>query len=108
MEIHTAEPSPSEVETSITKLKRYKLTGTDLIPAELIQVGSEYYVLGSINPLILLGIRKNCLSSGRSILLYQFIRTMIKLTVIIIEAYHCYQLHTKFYPTSFSQGYVHM
>jgi len=23
-------------------------------------------------------------------------------------AHHCYQPHTKFYPTSFSQGYLHM
>jgi hypothetical protein len=28
----------------------------------------------------------------------------IKLTVVITEEYHCYQLHTEFYPTLFSQG----
>jgi hypothetical protein len=39
--IHTAEPlvpdpSPFEVVIAITKLKRYKLQGSDQIPAELI------------------------------------------------------------------------
>jgi len=29
---------------------------------------------------------------------------MMKLTVVIKEGYHCYQLHTKFYPIFFSQG----
>jgi hypothetical protein len=45
-EIHTAEPlipDPShfEVESAIAKLKRYKSTGSDQIPAELIRVGGE-------------------------------------------------------------------
>jgi hypothetical protein len=44
------------------------------------------------------------LMSGRSLLLYQFTRRAIKLTVVIIFGYHCYQLRTKFYPISFSQG----
>jgi hypothetical protein len=43
-EIHTAElcvlePSASEVEVTIRKLKRYKLPGSDQIPTKLIQVG---------------------------------------------------------------------
>jgi hypothetical protein len=54
--------------------------------------------------LILLGIRKNCLISGRSLLLCQFTRRTIKVTVVIIVGYHCYQLHTKFDPKFFSQG----
>jgi hypothetical protein len=32
---------------------------------------------------------------------------VIKLTVIFIMGYHCYQLHTKLYKISFSQGKVH-
>jgi hypothetical protein len=45
-EIHTAqpfvpEPSASEVEDAIGKLKRYKSPGVDQIPAELIQAGGE-------------------------------------------------------------------
>jgi hypothetical protein len=30
------------------------------------------------------------------------------MSVVIIEAYRCYQLHTKFYPALFSRGYVHV
>jgi hypothetical protein len=45
-EMHTAEPfvpepSVSEVEVAIGKLKRYKSPGDDQIPAELIQAGEE-------------------------------------------------------------------
>jgi hypothetical protein len=32
----------------------------------------------------------------------------ITLTAVIIEGYHCFQLHTTFYPISFCQDYVHM
>jgi hypothetical protein len=74
IEIHIAEllvldPSPFEAETTIAKLKKYKLPGSDQSQTELIQAGSET-LLQSKNSLILFGIRKNCLSSGRSKLLY--------------------------------------
>jgi hypothetical protein len=69
-EVHTAEPlvpGPNrlEVETAIAKLKKYNSPGSDQILAELIQAGST-------NSLILFGIMKNCLLSGKSLLLYQF------------------------------------
>jgi hypothetical protein len=32
-------PCPFEVEIAVAKLKKYKLQGSDQIPAELIQVG---------------------------------------------------------------------
>ena len=32
--------------------------------------------------------------------LYEFIRRVIKQVVVIIEAYHVCQLHTKFYPAT--------
>jgi hypothetical protein len=43
-EVHTSEPlvpgpSPLEVEITIAKLKKYKSSGSDQIPAELIQAG---------------------------------------------------------------------
>jgi hypothetical protein len=38
---------------------------------------------------VIFGIRKKDLISGRSLLLYQFTRRMIKLTVVIIVGYHC-------------------
>jgi hypothetical protein len=49
-------------------------------------------------------VKKNCLTSGKSQLLYLFIKRVIKLTAVIIEVYHCCQLHTKFYLTFFSLG----
>jgi hypothetical protein len=51
-------------------------------------------------PLFLYGIRNNCLSSGRSLLLlllYLFKRMLLQLTAVIIEERHYYQLHTQFY-----------
>ena len=47
-DIHTAEPllpepSASDVELAIDKLKSHKLLGIDLIPAELIKAGVEQF-----------------------------------------------------------------
>jgi hypothetical protein len=53
-------------------LKKYKLPGSDQISAELIQAEAKYYCLWSIHSLILFGMRKNCLISGRHILLCRF------------------------------------
>jgi hypothetical protein len=77
--------------------------GSDQIPAELIQAGGERLVSEITNALIPFGIKENCLISGRSLLLNQFTSKVIKLSVIIIMGYHCYQHHTKCYRTSFSQ-----
>jgi hypothetical protein len=88
-------PCNLEDEIAIAKLKKYKLPGSDQIPAELIQAGGEI-LLSEIHKLInSVGIRKNCLINGWRQLLYQFTKRVIKLTVIIIVGYHCYQLHTK-------------
>jgi hypothetical protein len=43
------EPSASEFEVAIRKLKSYKSPGSDQIPAELIQAGGEYCILKHIN-----------------------------------------------------------
>jgi hypothetical protein len=107
IEVHTAEPlvpSPIrlEVEIAIAKLKKYKSPGSVQIPAELIQAGGEI-LLSEIHKLINSVWNMEELP-GRSQLLYQFIKRVIKLTVIIIERYHCYQLHTKFYRISSSHG----
>jgi hypothetical protein len=62
---------------------------TDQIPAELIKVGGRTsHFIRSIKSLILFGMRRNCLSSGRSHLLYLFVRRVVKQTVVIIEAYN--------------------
>jgi hypothetical protein len=60
-------PSRLEVEIAIGKLKKYKLPGSDDNLAELIQAGSEILLSTITNSLILFGIRKNCLISGRSL-----------------------------------------
>jgi len=51
----------------------------------------------SIHLLIPFVIKKNCLIAGRSQLVYLFVRRMIKYFVVIVEAYHCNQVHMKFY-----------
>jgi hypothetical protein len=50
-------------------LKRYKSSGIDEIPAEVIQAGGNNYVLRFTNVLIVFGMRKNFQSSGRNLLL---------------------------------------
>jgi hypothetical protein len=60
------EPSASEVEMAIEKLKRHKSPGIDQIPAEFIQQGVEQFAMRSRSLLIRFGIRRNCLGSGRS------------------------------------------
>jgi hypothetical protein len=65
---------------------------------------SDACMIKSRSKLFLFGIRKNCLISGRSLLLYQFTRRVMKPTVVIIGGYHCNQLHTKFIQYFFPQG----
>jgi len=57
-----------------------------------------HYILRSTNILNQYEIWKNCHSSGRNLLLYLFIRTVIKLTLAITEGYHC-QSRTALEPT---------
>jgi hypothetical protein len=109
MDIHTAEPlmpEPSlvEVEISIGKLKSYKFLGIDQIPAELIKAGMKHYVLRYADLFVVYGIRRNCHSSGKNLLLYQFIKWLLRLVLIIIEESPSYQLPTKFYLTFFWPG----
>jgi hypothetical protein len=59
IELHTTEPlvpepSPFEFEITTAKLKKYKLSGTDQIRAELIQIGGGK-LLRSMNSLIIFG-----------------------------------------------------
>jgi len=61
-----------------------------------------------MNSVILFGIRKNCHSSGRNILLYLFMKRVIKVIVVIIKKCHCYQVHTKFHLIFVSQDKLHM
>jgi len=62
----------------------------------------------SIYLVILFGIGRNCLRSGRSRSLYLLIRRVITETVVIIKAYRFCQLRAKLYSTSCCQGQLHM
>jgi hypothetical protein len=68
------ETSLVEVEIAIGKLKSYISPGTDNIPAEFIKAEVKHYILRYIDLFLLCGIRKNCHSNGRNLLLYQFIK----------------------------------
>jgi hypothetical protein len=78
IEVHTADalvPGPSflEVEIAVAKLKKYRLPGSDEILQKLFKQEVKHYCLvGTINSLVLFGIWKNFLISGRSLLLCQF------------------------------------
>jgi hypothetical protein len=100
IEIHTAEPVVHgpillRLKFAVLKLKKCKLPGSDRIPAELIQAGRE--TLRFTDPLILFGLRKNCLINGRSLLFYQFTKRVIKLTV---------QLSCDVTPINFIQTFI--
>jgi hypothetical protein len=108
MDIHTAEPlvpEPSlvEVEIAIWKLKRYKSWVLIRFWLDWSKQEGKYYVLRYTNLFILYGIRRNSHSSGRTLLLYQFMNRVVRL-IIIIEESPSYQLPTKFYPTLFWPG----
>ena len=70
-EIHAAEllvlePSASYVELVIEKLKSHRLQGIDQIPAELIKARGKKIRCQIHKLLFLFGIRRNCLTNGRS------------------------------------------
>jgi hypothetical protein len=88
------------------KLKIYKLPGIDQILAELMQAGGLHFESHRvINPIL----NREELSQHwkESVILPTsniFIKRTMKLTVVIVEGYSWYQLHTKFYPAYFSEG----
>jgi hypothetical protein len=93
-EIQTAEPfvpEPSifEFEDAIGKLKIYKSSGADQIPAELIKVGGggggeEHCILICTKFLSSYGTKKNFLTGGRNHLSYLFTKMVTELTAVII------------------------
>jgi hypothetical protein len=109
IEVHMAEPlvpGPSclEVEIAIAKLKKYKSPGSDQIPAELIRAGGEI-LLSEIHKLINSVWNKEKLpDQWKESIIVPIKKRVIKLTVIIIVGYHCYQLNTKFYQIYASPG----
>jgi hypothetical protein len=81
--MHTAEPlvpepNPFQVLIVIAKWGNYKCPSINQIPAKLIQAGGDILRSGVHKLVNLFGVRKNCLSNGRSLLLNQFTRRAIK------------------------------
>jgi len=98
------EPSVFHFEIATEKLMGNKSPCTDQIPVEKIKVGNRT-IHFEIHKLInSIWNEENCLRSGRFRSLCPFIRRAIKQTVVIIEEYHFYQLHTKVYATSCCQS----
>ena len=100
-EIHTAEPavpepSASEFELAIEKLKSHKSPDTDQILAELIRAGSRTIRCEIHKLIISIWNEEELLRSGRSRSLYLSIRRAIKQIVVIIGTYHFCQVHTNF------------
>jgi hypothetical protein len=112
-EIHIAEPlipepSSSEVETASEKLKRYKSPGVDQITAELIEAGGNA-LRSEIHKLIKCIWNKEELpQQWNESIIVPIYKRGDKTDVVITEEYHCYQLHTKSYPTFFCLGELHM
>jgi hypothetical protein len=108
IEIHTAEllvldPSPSEDEIAIAKLKRYK-SPRDQILAELIQVGGEI-LCSNIHELINSNWNTEKFpDQWKDSIIILVHRKGAKTNCSNYRGYHYYQLHTKFYRIFFSQG----
>ena len=106
--VHTAEPlvpepSASEVELDIEKLKSHKSPGIGQIPAQMIKVGGTtmHY---EIHNIIYIWNKEELGGEWRSRSLYLPIRRAIKQILVIIGAYQFCQQCTKFHPTSCSKG----
>jgi hypothetical protein len=108
-EIHTAkplvpEPSALQVEMAIESLKGSNHQVLIRFQQNLLKQEVVKFAVISINLLILFGIRRNCLSIGKSQSLYLFIRRVIKQTVVTIASYESCQPHTKVHQISFRQS----
>jgi hypothetical protein len=70
-----------------------------------IKGGVEQFALKSINLLILIGISRNCLGSGRSQTICLSIRRVVEQNVVIREANRFCQGCTRFYATFFETNF---
>jgi hypothetical protein len=64
----------------------------------------KYYILRYTDLFVVFGIRRNCHSSGRNLLMYQHIKMAIRLILIITDESPSYELPTEFYPPFFWPG----
>jgi hypothetical protein len=106
--MHITEPSVpktifDKVKIDTEELKRCKSPGTNQIPAEMMQAGCNTFCSKIQKFLILFEIRKDHLICVKNLLLYLFIKREIKLTINYRGISFLNQLHTKFYPTLFSE-----
>jgi len=96
--------SAFEVELAIEKIKSHNHQVTDQIPAELIKAGGRT-ICYEIHKLITSIWNKQELPEAWGYIIVTLsIRRVKNKLVIIVEAYHFYQLHKKFYPTFCCQG----
>jgi hypothetical protein len=86
---------------AITEFKKGYQPKTNLVKDES---GGKYCILRYRKLLRWSGTKKNCLTVERVNCRTYSQKRVIKLSVVIIEANHYCQLHTKFYPTFFSLG----
>jgi hypothetical protein len=93
----------SHILTFSCQVEKYKSPGNDQIPAELIQAGGETLWFEIHKLINFIFNKKELPDEWKESIIVPIHMKAIKLTVVIIIRYH-YQLHTKFYPISFSQG----
>ena len=98
------EPSALEVELAIEKLKSHKSPGIDQIPPELIKSGGRTIRCAIHKLIIAIWNMEELPEEWKESVIVPIHKKGIKQTVITIGAYHFCQLHTKFCPTSCSQG----
>jgi len=108
-EIHTAEPlvpepSASEFELAIDKLKCHKLPGIEQIPAELFKAGRRTIYLQIHKLTISIWKKEKLPEEWKELIILPIHKKGIKQNVIILGAYHFCQPLTKYYLTSCSQG----
>jgi hypothetical protein len=113
IEVHMTEPllpgsSVLEFEIAIAKLKKYKSPSSNEILAELIKAGSEILPSAIYKLMNSVWNKEELPDQWKESISVSVKKRAKKLTVIIIMGYHCYQLHTKLYRVSSSQGYIRM
>jgi len=107
--IHTVkplvpEPSAFDVGMAIGKLKRYKSSGIDQIPSELIKQGAEQFTLRSINLFILFGLRRIVPEEWKESIIVPIYKKGVRRNCSKYRGITFCPLRTKIYPTFFCQG----
>jgi hypothetical protein len=86
-----------EVEIAIAKLKKYKSSGSDQILAELIQADGEILLSSNYKLINSAWNKEELPNQWKESIIVPIHKRVIKLIVMIIVGYHCYQLHKKSY-----------